>query len=52
MTPFERRLARLEAARKMRLHGREVFVIYADEEADITRVLFAIGARATPTKPW
>jgi hypothetical protein len=35
MIPFERRLAALEAARKLRFH-REVFVIYDDDEADIT----------------
>ncbi len=35
MTPFERRLSRLEAAHNMRFQSREVFVIYDDDEADI-----------------
>jgi hypothetical protein len=35
MTPFERRLTRLEAARNMRFQGRKVSVIFDADEADI-----------------
>jgi hypothetical protein len=33
--PFEKRLARLEAARNMRFQGRQVGVIFDADEADI-----------------
>jgi hypothetical protein len=35
MTPFEKRLARLEAARNIRFQGRRVGVIFDADEADI-----------------
>jgi hypothetical protein len=35
MMPFEKRLARLEAARNMRFQGRQVGVIFDTDEADI-----------------
>ena len=35
MTPFERRLSRLEAARNIRFQGRRVGVIFDADEADI-----------------
>jgi hypothetical protein len=34
MMPFEKRLARLEAARNMRFQGRQVGVIFDADEAD------------------
>jgi hypothetical protein len=49
--PFEKRLARLEAARNMRFQGRQVGVIFDADEADIHAGLFAINARVKPARP-
>jgi hypothetical protein len=42
MMPFEKRLARLEAARNMRFQGRKASVIFDADEADIHADSFSI----------
>jgi hypothetical protein len=50
MMPFEKRLARLEAARNMCFQGRQVGVIFGADEASVSAGSISISARGEATK--